>query len=74
LSRIRARDRSTAAVEQPRRIARWPRADLAARSQLSGDAQAVEKGELLQVLGHCKVAPEREGLRDPEALARLPEP
>ena len=27
LSRIRARDRSTAAVEQPRRIARWPRAD-----------------------------------------------
>jgi hypothetical protein len=37
-------------------------------------AQAVEKGQLLQVLGHWNVSPELEGLRDPEALARLPKP
>jgi serine/threonine-protein kinase len=52
----------------------WLRADLAARSRLPREAEAAEKGQLLQVLGHWKVDPELAGLRDAEALAGLPEP
>jgi hypothetical protein len=48
----------------------WARCGLG-RLKVLSHAQAVEKG---QVLGHWKVDPELKGLRDPEALARLPEP
>ena|SRR5262245_6042823 len=51
----------------------WARCGFGRLDVLS-HAQAVEKGQLLQVLSHWKVDPEPVGLRDPVALVRLPEP
>jgi serine/threonine-protein kinase len=63
------------AVTEARQAAlEWLRTDLAARSHLSRDAQAVEKGQLLQVLGHWKVDSELAALREPAALAKILEP
>jgi serine/threonine-protein kinase len=48
--------------------------DLAAWSQALRRAQPSEKSQIHRFLAHWKVDPDLEGIREPEVLAKLPEP
>jgi hypothetical protein len=54
----------------PKRALDWPRADLAAWTKLADDAK--EHARIRQTLLHWQQDPDLAGIRDPDAVARLP--
>lgn len=63
-----------ARVQMRRRAFDWLRADLGAWSRLLRGGSAQDQPQIQQTLQHWKGDPDLTGVRDPAALAQLPEP